>query len=56
MSNASEPTNSPEASMKMNQSEAKANKFVTFWRKVYRPLGFKKGYNFPLCKCCHTLH
>lgn len=22
--------------------------FVGFWRKVYNPLGFKKGYNFPL--------
>lgn len=21
----------------------------TFWRKVYHPLGFKKGYNFALC-------
>jgi hypothetical protein len=24
------------------------NMFVRFWRKVYNPLGFKKGYNFPL--------
>ncbi|OBT44885.1 hypothetical protein VE00_04775 [Pseudogymnoascus sp. WSF 3629] len=24
------------------------NWFVRFWRKVYNPLGFKKGYNFPL--------
>ncbi|KAI9796788.1 MAG: hypothetical protein M1835_003144 [Candelina submexicana] len=24
------------------------NGFVRFWRKVYRPLGFAKGYNFPL--------
>lgn len=22
--------------------------FVAFWRRVYHPLGFKKGYNFPL--------
>lgn len=26
------------------------NWFVRFWRRVYNPLGFKKGYNFPLCK------
>lgn len=24
------------------------NKFVQYARKVYNPLGFKKGYNFPL--------
>ncbi len=24
------------------------NGFVRFWRKVYRPMGFAKGYNFPL--------
>jgi hypothetical protein len=22
--------------------------FVRFWRSIYRPLGFSKGYNFPL--------
>jgi hypothetical protein len=22
--------------------------FVRFWRGIYRPLGFQKGYNFPL--------
>lgn len=22
--------------------------FVGFWRSIYRPLGFSKGYNFPL--------
>ncbi|KAH6682694.1 hypothetical protein B0J14DRAFT_130625 [Halenospora varia] len=26
------------------------NKFVVFMRKIYRPLGFQKGYNFPLCE------
>lgn len=25
-----------------------ANGFVTFFRKIYNPLGFKHGYNFPL--------
>ncbi|CAH0051107.1 unnamed protein product [Clonostachys solani] len=24
------------------------NQWVAFWRKVYNPLGFQKGYNFPL--------
>lgn len=28
--------------------EKTPNKFMTFWRRVYRPLGFQKGYNFPL--------
>ena len=31
------------------------NWFVRFWRKVYNPLGFKKGYNFPLCKLSEYL-
>jgi hypothetical protein len=31
--------------------EKTPNKFVAFWQKIYRPLGFQKGYNFPLCKC-----
>ena len=26
------------------------NAFVKAMRHVYHPLGFKKGYNFPLCK------
>ncbi|KAK0101807.1 hypothetical protein ONS95_006957 [Cadophora gregata] len=33
-----------------NSPTRKAGKFVTAVRKVYRPLGFQKGYNFPLCK------
>ncbi|VUC22223.1 unnamed protein product [Clonostachys rosea] len=24
------------------------NQWVAFWRKVYNPIGFQKGYNFPL--------
>ncbi|KAK0106178.1 hypothetical protein ONS96_003824 [Cadophora gregata f. sp. sojae] len=31
-----------------NSPTRKAGKFVTAVRKVYRPLGFQKGYNFPL--------
>jgi hypothetical protein len=27
----------------------KASKLVFYSRKIYRPLGFHKGYNFPLC-------
>ncbi|KAI9751165.1 MAG: hypothetical protein M4579_006183 [Chaenotheca gracillima] len=30
------------------QDQLAPNKFVSFWRRVYRPLGFQKGYNFPL--------
>jgi hypothetical protein len=30
------------------QARGPPNKFVVFWRKVYRPLGFSKDYNFPL--------
>ncbi|KAL8641136.1 MAG: hypothetical protein Q9228_002018 [Teloschistes exilis] len=33
----------------VDQSDKTPNKFVQFWRRVYRPLGFHKGYNFPLC-------
>ena len=29
-------------------SDAPANLWVRFWRRIYRPLGFRKGYNFPL--------
>lgn len=25
--------------------------FVDAMRKIYQPLGFSKGYNFPLCEC-----
>jgi len=33
----------------INPREAKTpNKSVTFWQKVYRPVGFQKGYNFTL--------
>lgn len=28
----------------------KVSKFVVYMRKIYRPLGFHKGYNFPLCE------
>lgn len=31
------------------QAPDSPNKFVRFWRHVYHPLGFRKGYNFPLC-------
>lgn len=30
------------------------NGFVRVMRKVYRPLGFNKGYNFPLCMLSKT--
>ena len=29
-------------------ADAPANLWVRFWRRIYRPLGFTKGYNFPL--------
>lgn len=29
---------------------ASSSKFVLAMRKIYNPLGFSKGYNFPLCK------
>ena len=32
------------------QRRLKASKFVTAKRKVYRSMGFSKGYNVPLCK------
>uniref|UniRef100_A0A8H7MYL6 Microtubule associated protein n=1 Tax=Bionectria ochroleuca TaxID=29856 RepID=A0A8H7MYL6_BIOOC len=31
-----------------HHGKAAPNKWVAFWRKVYNPLGFQKGYNFPL--------
>jgi hypothetical protein len=31
------------------QHGPKVSKFVVFARKLYRPLGFHKGYNVPLC-------
>lgn len=33
----------------------KVSKLVIFMRKIYRPLGFHKGYNFPLCKISSLL-
>ena len=36
-----------------SQEDKAPNGFVRFWRRVYRPLGFHKGYNFPLCKSSH---
>ncbi|KAI9794306.1 MAG: hypothetical protein M1833_000397 [Piccolia ochrophora] len=41
-----ERSTTPSSSIR-NQEKA-SNKFVMFWQKVYRPLGFQKGYNFPL--------
>lgn len=29
--------------------------FVDAMRKAYRPLGFSKGYNFPLCEWIASL-
>ncbi|KAI9720789.1 MAG: hypothetical protein M1812_002628 [Candelaria pacifica] len=31
-----------------NQLREAPNGFIQFWRKAYRPMGFAKGYNFPL--------
>ncbi|TKA68273.1 hypothetical protein B0A49_10041 [Cryomyces minteri] len=34
--------------MDRRASPYQSNAWVRFWRKVYHPLGFNKGYNFPL--------
>ncbi|KAL8951558.1 MAG: hypothetical protein Q9222_002468 [Ikaeria aurantiellina] len=37
------------SSQAQSNNEGKTpNKFIRFWQRVYRPLGFQKGYNFPL--------
>ena len=33
-----------------NDRSPEPSRFVKFMRRIYRPLGFSKGYNFPLCK------
>ncbi|EPE30060.1 hypothetical protein GLAREA_12783 [Glarea lozoyensis ATCC 20868] len=44
-----EATSSAEAEKSIPQNSTKApNKFVSAMRRIYRPLGFQKGYNFPL--------
>ena len=43
-------TATPIPSKYMHDLDDSPNKFVKAMRHVYRPLGFKKGYNFPLCK------
>ena len=38
-----------------HDEDAAPNGFVRVMRKVYRPLGFHKGYNFPLCRSSMSL-
>lgn len=47
---ASEQRASSEQLPKSEPEQDPANGFVRFMRKIYNPLGFKKGYNFPLCR------
>lgn len=41
------PNDDPNDSWHYPKSKA-GQMWVKTWRKVYHPLGFKKGYNFPL--------
>jgi len=43
-------TATPISNKSMHDPDDSPNKFVKAMRHVYRPLGFKKGYNFPLCE------
>lgn len=51
----SAPMHTTDPAPSITLSEEKANgKATTIWRKVYSSIGFKKGYNFSLCK--HHIH